>query len=194
MNSWWGALKRILPGVAGLTVLLCAAGFIQHSLLPPGIAFHPLVESNDEIETPRQPGTTGVVIDLPQEPADLFCVNRFSSFFDFSELSDIDSKANVYITGEIRNDGRLFVTEINSTDHPEAGTFLYEKIKTWSFNPLKTGKITYFFNLASHAQLLHITTKLTRPEDKKTMNIKEGRLYAIDNLDAKLVKIERLAE
>jgi hypothetical protein len=194
MNKRWEPFKQILLGIAGLSVVLCAAGFIQHSLLPTGIAFRPLVESNDEIEIPKQPGTTGVVIDLPQEPADHFCVNRFSSFFDFSELSDIDSKAVVYITGEIRNDGRLFITEINSTDHPEAGTFLYEKIKTWSFNPLKTGKITYFFNLASHAQLLNITTNLSRPEDKKTMNIKEGRLYAIDNLDAKLVRIQRLRE
>jgi hypothetical protein len=182
----------IAAGIFSAVLLLAAAALYWVESRPPASRqFRPRVERSEAVFIPRRPGTSGVNIDLPQDPPNLFSIDLGrSAYFNWSDLVDIDPLAVVKVEGNIRpNDGRYVINRVIDPGHSDAGAFLREKIGNWVYLPLKSGELNFFFNLASKQQKVDITTDLHKNPDKKELNITEGKLHAIEGLDSQWIRI-----
>lgn len=139
---------------------------------------------------PVRPGTRGIVIDLPQENPMFFGIDVLRSEpVDWHYLYRLDPRTDVRIRGFIDLNGRLTIQNIIDVTHAGAGEYLRNILSTWKYTPLKTGEITFHFNLPSEgAKLIVYTHALYRnPTVDRKLPILPARLYHVEGIDPHLV-------
>ncbi|MCD6117323.1 hypothetical protein J7K93_09930 [bacterium] len=140
-------------------------------------------EEYESIKIPPRPGLQGITITGEViQPLVFSIIGKATvTALDWNRLN---SHAVVKITAWIDERGRLFINEMRSGGHTEAGLLIQDALQTWIYTPYKTGIIKFFFNLPSKGKKLIIDTSGLRrkddiPPDKP---IYDGHVYFINGV------------
>lgn len=188
-------MKRNIKWIIGALSLFSLMGFICgwtyfHSRYYNALDIRFFSGDSDRLMIPLRPGTRGVVIDLPQENPMFFGIDVLQSEpVDWDYLHRLDPRTDVRIRGWIDLNGRLIIQNVIDVTHAGAGEYLRSILSTWRYTPLKTGEITFHFNLPSEgAKLIVYTSGLYRnPNVDRKLPILEARLYHVEGIESRLV-------
>jgi len=163
---------------------------VQIDRIPYGKVMLNASEEYETIKIPPRPGLQGITITGEVIQPLVFSVigKATVTALDWNRLN---SHAVVKITARIDERGRLFINEMRSGGHTEAGLLIQDALQTWIYTPYKTGIIKFFFNLPSKGKKLIIDTSGLRrrkdiPPDKP---IYDGHVYFINGVKPKEVGI-----
>lgn len=181
-----------------LGCFLCLMGWreIQLRRLPQDeVRLYP-PDLNEMMEIPPRPGVKGLMITGPRIEPLYFSIDLAKSgirSLDWRRLQIADPNADVKISGQVNEDGRLTFSsdDIAMEGHTEAGLMIQNAMKTWLFTPYKNGRIEFWFNLPSKGKKLIInTTELSRRTSVPAhVPIYNGRLHFIDYVPQDEIKV-----
>ena len=147
-------------------------------------------EEYESIKIPPRPGLQGITITGEViQPLVFSIIGKATvTALDWNRLN---SHAVVKVTARIDGRGRLFINEMRSGGHTEAGLLIQDALQTWIYTPYKTGIIKFFFNLPSKGKKIIIDTsglkrKNDIPPDKP---VYDGHVYFINGVNPSEVGI-----
>ena len=179
---------KIIRRILFFTVLLAAGGLaVYRNYEIRKIPYEKIMlnasEEYSKILIPPRPGIMGITITGEIIRPLVFSIigKATVTALDWGRLGN---RAVVKVTATIDDKGRVFITEMRSGGHTEAGLLISEALQTWIYTPYKTGTIKFFFNLPSKGRKLIIDTSGLRrrndiPPEKR---VYDGQLYYINGI------------
>ncbi len=192
-------IKNLYVIIGGIVFLgLLIMGWQQYILwrLPESEITIPPIDGERELEIPPRPGIQGLVITGPVVKPLFFSVDLSKSGIrplDWHQLQTIDPHTDVKINCRVDEQGRLIFSrdDVLMGGHTEAGMMIQQALRTWTYTPLKTGSIQFWFNLPSKGKKLIIDMhdlkrRETVPPDIPIYN---GHMYLINGISYQEIEI-----
>ncbi|HDQ44361.1 MAG TPA: hypothetical protein ENN17_02520 [bacterium] len=182
----------ILCSLGALIVFCVFVGLfksIQLARLPFDEMSLPPAEADEFLEIPQRPGVGRLVITGPKIDPLIFSIDLERTGLvpiDWRQLQLVDPNAVITINATIDERGHIHFTQadVDMAGHPEAGIFIQNAIRTWTYKPYKSGRIQFWFNLPSKGRKLVIDTQGIRRREAipERVPIYHGRLHLIEGL------------
>ena len=156
-------------------------------------------DPNDEPERliPPRPGTMGIIISGPRIDIPLFAIDesRGVALIDWNRLLENYPSTDITVPGIIDTLGSLRIDyqNINIGNHEDAWVNMIEPaMRTWQYTPIKSGPITFWYNLPSMGVKLTVftdgLTKTSRYSDVRF--VRTGYLFHISHINRRHWKVD----
>ncbi|MBN2416969.1 hypothetical protein JXO52_14085 [bacterium] len=180
-------MKRVHNTALFRVTALCGAILllvIDCSRLPnQDITINPPPEALREREIPSQPGIDGIIITGPRQLLPVFRILplRSGRVIDFSYFSN---NVNIEVTARVDSDGHLVIESMNDAGFPEASDYIRSAMSGWTYTNYKTGRIKFWFDLASKGRRLKIDKSGLRINRAATSvnTVPDGNIHLIEGL------------
>ncbi len=189
-----------------LLVVLAVALLILYNLRYTGMeardTFIPPFTKPDTLKIPPRPGVQGIVISGPVIEDLIFDIDLRAAGIrplDWNRLTEIDRTADVTVRARVAQSGALLFNrdqgDIKDHGHPDAGQYIERILNTWVYLPRKQGTIIFYFNVPSRKKKLTIDSSRMDKSDNipDKVDVRDGLLYYINNLDRERVGYSRLS-
>ncbi|NIR51887.1 hypothetical protein GWO43_25265 [candidate division KSB1 bacterium] len=188
--------KKLLYALAMLVLLLLLYRQVRIENMPAAQTRIPFRVEQEEIPTPKRPGTQSIRIVGPPIKVVKFQLDfrRRPKPLDWNFLERIDRRADVSIEGFIDVDGNFLILRVNDRGHPRAGTYIRDVLETWKFLQYKTGIIKYYFNVPTSMENMKVQIDLRGLQKNARFvgpyeEVQDGLIYYLDGLNQKNVML-----
>jgi hypothetical protein len=175
--------KQLLPHL--IIVVMAITGCIG-----PEVVNTPDPNDEPERHIPPRPGTLGIIISGPRIEIPLFAIDesRGVTMIEWERLMDNYPSTDITVPGHIDTMGTLRIDyqNINIGNHEDAWVNVIEPaMRTWQYTPVKSGPITFWYNLPSMGVKLTVFTDgLNKtPRYRDVQFVRTGYLFHIGHIN-----------
>jgi len=150
----------------------------------------------ERIEIPPRPGVRGLVITGPRIMPLYFAVDLAKAGIqplDWEALKNRCPGADVRIKCQVDEKGNLSFNkeDVRMEGFTEAGTIIQNALRTWAYRPVKSGTLSFWFNVPSMGKKLKIDIEGMRrvPSIPEHVPIIDGQLHYIVGLSAQDIEV-----
>jgi len=150
----------------------------------------------ERIEIPPRPGVRGLVITGPRIMPLYFAVDLAKAGIqplDWDDLRNRCPGADVRIKCQVDEKGNLHFNkeDVRMEGFTEAGTLIQNALRTWAYRPVKSGTLSFWFNVPSMGKKLKIDMQGMKrvPSIPEHVPVIDGQLHYILGLPAQDIEV-----